>query len=122
MHICIKKLLLLVIIILFGVKFLTIPDVIAKNPCSFNEGVQYYANNSSENEVSTLLFEAERVEDSTTEPFTFMLAMLKYMLLFVLCFMLAAFRNIFIEDHRVKLAQLMPRRFHGGKFKDTLLA
>jgi hypothetical protein len=122
MHNYIKKLLLLAIVILFGVKFLTMASVMNRGTCALNDGVQYFINNTSEDEVSMLLFEAKRVEDSITEPFTFLLAMIKYILLFMLCFILVAFRNIFIGDHRVKLAQLVPRYFHGGKFKNSLFA
>lgn len=122
MHNYIKKLLLLAIVILFGVKFLTMTNVMNRGTSALNDGSQYFINNTSEDEVSTLLFEAKRVEDSTAEPFTFLRAMIKYVLLFMLCYILAAFRNIFITDHRVKLAQLVPRYFHGGKFKDTLFA
>lgn len=123
MFICIKRFLLLSLIVLFIVKLIMITTVINKSSCTLSEEVQYLTNNyPDDNEASTLLFETKRVEDNAVEHFTFLFSILKCILLCMLCFNLTTFKNIFVEDHRIKLAQLIPRRFHGGKFRNAFFA
>jgi hypothetical protein len=122
MYIYIKKFLLLALTMLFIVKVVTITTIINKSSCTPIEEMQYFANNYADDGASILLFETKKVEDSTIEPYIFLFSILKYILLLILGFILTTFRNIFLEDHRIKLAQLIPCYFYGGKFNDILFA